>query len=109
MSLNSILSAEAIENAIKDCQAPESFSYKKFFKLCGLSSKTPEEIKKVFEILDKDSSGYIEESELKFFLQFFIPTARMLTEAEMKTFILSADGDSDGRLGVEEFLSMVLS
>lgn len=37
----------------------------------------------------------------RFFLQFFIPTARMLTEAEMKSFILGADGNSDGRLGVE--------
>lgn len=45
--------------------APDSFCYKKFFQLCGLSSKSPEEIKKVFQILDKDSSGYIEESELK--------------------------------------------
>lgn len=46
--------------------APDSFCYKRFFQLCGLSSKTLEEIKEVFQILDKDKSGYIEESELKF-------------------------------------------
>lgn len=45
--------------------APDSFCYKKFFQLCGLSSKTPKEIKDVFQILDEDNSGYIEESELK--------------------------------------------
>lgn len=45
--------------------APDSFCYKKFFRLCGLSSKTPKEIKDVFQILDEDNSGYIEESELK--------------------------------------------
>lgn len=45
--------------------APESFCYKRFFQLCGLSSKTPKEIQDVFHILDDDNSGYIEESELK--------------------------------------------
>lgn len=45
--------------------APESFCYKRFFQLCGLSSKTPKEIQDVFHILDDDDSGYIEESELK--------------------------------------------
>uniref|UniRef100_H3BVL6 Parvalbumin n=1 Tax=Tetraodon nigroviridis TaxID=99883 RepID=H3BVL6_TETNG len=109
MSLTSILSAEAIENALKDCQAPESFCYKRFFQLCGLSSKTPKEIQDVFHILDDDDSGYIEESELKYFLQRFQPGARTLTEAETKSFISAADGDCDGRIGVEEFQSMVLS
>ncbi|XP_062298215.1 parvalbumin 9 [Scomber scombrus] len=109
MSLTSILSAEAIENAIKDCQAPDTFCYKKFFKLCGLSSKTPQEVKNVFQMLDDDNSGYIEESELKFFLQRFVPGARTLTDAETKSFISAADDDSDGKIGVEEFQTMVLS
>ncbi|XP_068439192.1 parvalbumin 9 [Clinocottus analis] len=109
MSLTSILSAEAIENAVKDCQAPDSFCYKKFFQLCGLSSMTPQQIKDVFKILDEDDSGYIEESELKFFLQRFVPGARTLTEAETKSFISAADDDSDGKIGVEEFQTMVLS
>ncbi|KAJ0060213.1 hypothetical protein NL108_004047 [Boleophthalmus pectinirostris] len=109
MSLTSILSAEAIDNAVKDCQAPDSFCYKKFFKLCGLSSKTPQEIKNVFQILDEDNSGYIEESELKFFLQRFVPGARTLTDAEAKSFISAADDDNDGRIGAEEFQAMVLS
>ncbi|XP_003961387.1 parvalbumin 9 [Takifugu rubripes] len=109
MSLTSILSAEAIENAVKDCQAPESFCYKRFFQLCGLSSKTPKEIQDVFHILDDDDSGYFEESELKYFLQRFQPGARTLTEAETKSFISAADDDCDGRIGVEEFQSMVLS
>ncbi|KAM9773959.1 parvalbumin 9 [Syngnathus typhle] len=109
MSLTSILSAEDIENAVKDCQAPDSFSHKKFFGLCGLSSKTPQEIQNVFQILDEDNSGFLEESELKFFLQRFVPGARTLTEAETKSFILAADDDSDGRIGAEEFQMMVLS
>ncbi|XP_060884877.1 parvalbumin 9 [Labrus mixtus] len=109
MSLTSILSAEAIENAVKDCQAPDSFCYKKFFQLCGLSSKTPQEVKDVFRILDEDNSGFIEESELKYFLQRFVPGARTLNEAEIKSFVSAADEDSDGRIGADEFQTMVLS
>ncbi|KAI4880503.1 hypothetical protein NFI96_012344, partial [Prochilodus magdalenae] len=81
--------------------APDSFSYKKFFQLCGLTQKTPQEVKDVFRILDEDNSGFIEESELKFFLQRFVPGARTLTEKEAKSFISAADDDSDGRIGVE--------
>ncbi|XP_076008205.1 parvalbumin 9 [Genypterus blacodes] len=109
MSLTSILSAEAIDNAIKDCQAPDTFSYKKFFQLCGLSSKTSKEVRDVFQMLDDDNSGYIEESEMKYFLQRFVPGARTLTDAEAKTFISAADGNNDGKIGVDEFESMVLS
>ncbi|KAJ8283965.1 hypothetical protein COCON_G00028150 [Conger conger] len=109
MSLTSILSADAIENAIKDCQAPESFSYKKFFELCGLSKKSPQEVKDVFRILDSDGSGFIEEEELKFFLQRFSSGARLLSDKEAKTFISAADDDDDGKIGAEEFQTMVLS
>ncbi|XP_008436378.1 parvalbumin 9 [Poecilia reticulata] len=109
MSLTSILSAEAIENAVKDCEAPESFCHKKFFQLCGLSSKTPKEVRDVFQMLDEDNSGFIEESELKFFLQRFVPGARTLSDAETKKFVSSADENSDGRIGADEFQTMVLS
>ncbi|XP_018969360.1 parvalbumin, thymic CPV3-like [Cyprinus carpio] len=109
MSLTSILSADAIENAVKDCQAPDSFCYKKFFQLCGLSQKSPQEVKDVFRIIDDDDSGFIEEAELKFFLQRFFPGARTLTEKEIKSLLTAADDDSDGRIGVDEFQTMVLS
>uniref|UniRef100_A0A9J7ZJI4 Parvalbumin n=1 Tax=Cyprinus carpio carpio TaxID=630221 RepID=A0A9J7ZJI4_CYPCA len=101
MSLTSILSADAIENAVKDCQAPDSFCYKKFFQLCGLSQKSPQEVKDVFRIIDDDDSGFIEEAELKFFLQRFFPGARTLTEKEIKSLLTAADDDSDGRIGVD--------
>ncbi|KAG7243590.1 hypothetical protein INR49_011147 [Caranx melampygus] len=98
MSLSSILSADAIDSAIKDCQAPDSFCPKKFFQLCGLSKKSPQDVKKVFSVLDNDSSGFIEEEELKFFLQRFSPGARALTDTETKAFLCAADDDSDGRM-----------
>ncbi|KAL7860490.1 hypothetical protein AOLI_G00168390 [Acnodon oligacanthus] len=109
MSLSSVLSADAIESAIKDCQAPDSFNHKKFFQLCGLTKKSPQEVKTVFGILDNDGSGYIEEEELKFFLQRFSPAARVLTDKETKAFLSAADDDNDGKIGAEEFQAMVLS
>lgn len=109
MSLTSVLSADAIDSALKDCQAPDSFCPKKFFQLCGLTKKSPADVKKVFGILDNDNSGFIEEEELKFFLQRFSPSARVLTDSETRAFLCAADDDNDGMIGVDEFQAMVLS
>ncbi|KAJ8384038.1 hypothetical protein AAFF_G00212820 [Aldrovandia affinis] len=109
MSLTSILSAGAIDSAIKDCQAPDSFCYKKFFQLCGLAKKSPQEVTEVFRVLDNDGSGYIEEEELKFFLQRFSSGARVLSDKETKAFMCAADDDSDGKIGVQEFQALVSS
>ncbi|TSK77152.1 Parvalbumin beta [Bagarius yarrelli] len=109
MSLTSILSADAIDNAIKDCQAPESFNHKKFFQLCGLTKKSGQEIRTVFGLLDNDGSGFIEEDELKFFLQRFSAGARVLTDKETKSLLSACDDDGDGKIGAEEFQAMVLS
>ncbi|XP_056310373.1 parvalbumin 8 [Danio aesculapii] len=109
MSLTSILSADAIDCALKDCQAPDSFNPKKFFQLCGMTKKSPQDVKNIFNILDNDASGFIEEDELKFFLQRFSGGARVLTDKETKAFLAAADDDSDGKIGAEEFQAMVLS
>lgn len=45
--------------------AADSFSHKTFFKACGMASKSADELKKAFAIIDQDNSAYIEEEELK--------------------------------------------
>ena len=45
--------------------APDTFCPKKFFQACGLTQKSPQDVKKAFAILDNDGSGFIEEEELK--------------------------------------------
>uniref|UniRef100_A0A8C1JFP5 Parvalbumin n=1 Tax=Cyprinus carpio TaxID=7962 RepID=A0A8C1JFP5_CYPCA len=109
MAFAGVLNDADITAALEACKAPDSFNPKKFFQLCGLTKKSPQEVKNVFNILDNDASGFIEEEELKFFLQRFSPGARVLTDKETKGFLSAADDDSDGKIGAEEFQAMVLS
>ncbi|XP_078521288.1 parvalbumin beta-like [Lissotriton helveticus] len=109
MSITDILSAKDIEAALCSVKAAESFNYKSFFCKVGLSGKTPEQVKKVFEILDQDKSGFVEEDELKLFLQNFCSSARVLSDAETKAFLCAGDSDGDGKIGVDEFQALVRS
>ncbi|KAM8961209.1 parvalbumin, thymic CPV3-like [Pelodytes ibericus] len=109
MSLTDILSASDMAAALRECQAPDSFNYKKFFLTCGLTKKTASQVKEVFRVIDNDQSGFIEEHELKFFLQRFDCSARVLTSAETSEFMAAADHDGDGKIGADEFQGMVHS
>uniref|UniRef100_A0A5F9DCE0 Parvalbumin n=1 Tax=Oryctolagus cuniculus TaxID=9986 RepID=A0A5F9DCE0_RABIT len=64
MAMTELLNAEDIKKAIGAFAAAESFDHKKFFQMVGLKKKSTEDVKKVFHILDKDKSGFIEEEEL---------------------------------------------
>ncbi|XP_077131043.1 parvalbumin beta-like [Ranitomeya variabilis] len=105
MAFAGILSDADISAAI--AEAKDNFNYKTFFAKSGLSSKSQAEVKKVFEILDQDKSGYIEEDELKLFLKNFSAGARELTDSETKNFLSAGDSDGDGKIGVEEFQALV--
>uniref|UniRef100_A0A671XKN2 Parvalbumin n=1 Tax=Sparus aurata TaxID=8175 RepID=A0A671XKN2_SPAAU len=84
-----------------------SFDHKKFFAACGLSKKSGDDVKKAFAVIDQDKSGFIEEEELKLFLQNFKAGARALTDDETKKFLKAGDTDGDGKIGVDEFAAMV--
>uniref|UniRef100_A0A4W5NFC8 Parvalbumin n=1 Tax=Hucho hucho TaxID=62062 RepID=A0A4W5NFC8_9TELE len=66
------------------------------FDIKSFAAKSADENKKAFFIIDQDNSGFIEEEELKLFLQNFSAGARVLT-----------DKDGDGKIGVDEFLALV--
>ncbi|XP_019938975.1 parvalbumin beta [Paralichthys olivaceus] len=107
MSLASKLSEADITAALAECQAAGSFNHKKFFAKVGLSAKSPADIKAAFAVIDQDKSDFIEEDELKLFLQNFSASARALTDAETKEFLKAGDSDGDGKIGVDEFAAMV--
>ncbi|MFT7812200.1 parvalbumin alpha [Arapaima gigas] len=100
---------DALTAALQACQAADSFDYKSFFSKVGLSSKSADDIKKAFAIIDQDKSGFIEEDELKLFLQNFSASARVLTDKETKAFMKAGDTDGDGKIGADEFAALVKS
>ncbi|CAL8313989.1 unnamed protein product [Arctogadus glacialis] len=107
MSFAGVLADADIKAALAGCAAADSFNYKTFFKACGLAAKSHEEVKKAFFVIDQDQSGFIEEDELKLFLQTFGAGARELTAGETKAFLAAGDEDGDGMIGVDEFVTLV--
>ncbi|XP_016042002.1 parvalbumin alpha isoform X2 [Erinaceus europaeus] len=107
MSMTELLNAEDIKKALAAFTGVDSFDHKKFFQMLGLKKKSPDDVKKVFHILDKDKSGFIEEDELGSILKGFSADARDLTAKETKTLLAAGDKDGDGKIGVEEFSILV--
>ncbi|KAL7979232.1 hypothetical protein Chor_015256, partial [Crotalus horridus] len=66
-----------------------------------MSKKSSNQIKDIFQILDRDKSGFIEKDELCYFLQRFEPGARLLTPTEIEKFLAMGDHDGDGKVGAE--------
>ncbi|XP_073501877.1 parvalbumin beta-like [Phyllobates terribilis] len=107
MAFAGILSDADISAAIKSAEVKESFNYKTFFAKSGLRSKARTEVRKVFEILDIDKSGFIEESDAKLLMKKFSNNARKLTDSETKNLMSAGDSDGDGKIGLDEFLALV--
>ncbi|XP_067876091.1 parvalbumin alpha-like isoform X2 [Heterodontus francisci] len=107
MPMTKFLAASDIRKALSAFATPGSFDHKKFFKMVGLKGKSSEEVKQVFELLDQDKSGFIEEEELKYVLKGFAPEGRDLSESEIKALLAAGDEDHDGKIGAEEFAKLV--
>ncbi|XP_013890042.1 parvalbumin-7 isoform X2 [Austrofundulus limnaeus] len=106
MVMTDLLKAEEIKKGL-DAFVGTTFEPKKFFEMVGMKAMSAENVKKVFQVLDVDGSGFIEEEELKFVLKGFSKDGRDLTDAETKAFLQAADKDGDGKIGIDEFEALV--
>uniref|UniRef100_A0A8D0NU74 Parvalbumin n=1 Tax=Sus scrofa TaxID=9823 RepID=A0A8D0NU74_PIG len=109
MSITDVLSADDIAAALLECQDPDTFEPQKFFQTSGLAKMSASQVKDVFRFIDNDQSGYLDEEELKFFLQKFESGARELTESETKSLMAAADNDGDGKIGADGMFTSVHS
>nr|CAM57380.1 parvalbumin [Limnonectes macrodon] len=107
MPMTDLLAACDIPKAMAAFPAAEPFNHKKFFELCGLKGKSQDDMKKVFHMLDKDQSGFIEKDELALILKGFTPEGRDLSDKETTALLAAGDKDGDGKIGVDEFVKLV--
>ncbi|XP_063058495.1 parvalbumin-7 [Engraulis encrasicolus] len=107
MAMKDLLKEDDIKKALDAFKAADSFDHKKFFVMVGLKAMSAENVKQVFKVLDVDESGFIEEEELKFVLKGFSSEGRDLTDKETHTFLIAADKDGDGKIGIDEFEALV--
>ncbi|XP_043922192.1 parvalbumin alpha [Protopterus annectens] len=107
MAMKDILSEANIAKAIDSVKQVDSFDYKKFFEVAGIKGQSQDNVHKIFHILDKDKSGFIEEEELRDFLKCFVADSRVLSDKETKEFLKAGDKDNDGKISGDEFVSMV--
>ncbi|XP_062990654.1 parvalbumin alpha-like [Elgaria multicarinata webbii] len=107
MAMTDLFNAADIKKAVDAFAAPDSFNHKKFFMMVGLKGKGVEVVRRVFQFLDINGTGFIEEDELRFLIRGFYPEGRVLTAKETKAMMAAADKDGDGKLGIDEFVTMM--
>ncbi|XP_047613773.1 parvalbumin-like EF-hand-containing protein [Phacochoerus africanus] len=80
-----------------------------YMQQCRASGQLESVIRKAFQTLDKDKSGFIEWREIKYALSA-IPSAGSiapLTDEEAEAVTQVADTDGDGRIDFEEFSELI--
>ncbi|XP_024409720.3 parvalbumin-like EF-hand-containing protein isoform X2 [Desmodus rotundus] len=112
LAMGTSLSDEDIERLPTDMRRHGSFNYLRFFEYMRkfqASGQLEDAIRKAFQTLDKDKSGFIEWNEIKYVLSI-VPSsgpAAPLTDEEAEAMIQAADSDEDGRIDFEEFSELI--
>nr|XP_058902412.1 parvalbumin-like EF-hand-containing protein isoform X1 [Kogia breviceps] len=107
LAMGASLSDKDIDLLPTDMRHHGSFNYVKFFEYMQkfpASGQQESVIRKAFQTLDKDKSGFIEWNEIKYIL-CLIPSSgptTPLTDEEAEAVIQAADTDGDGRIDFED-------
>ncbi|XP_005988107.1 parvalbumin-like EF-hand-containing protein [Latimeria chalumnae] len=111
-AMGASLTDQDIDQMQTDMKIQGAFNYTKFFdymKKYNTSGQQEESIRKAFQMLDKDKSGYIEWNEIKYILSTVPSTTPVvpLSDEEAEAIIQAADTDGDGRIDYQEFSDMI--
>ncbi|XP_033294935.2 parvalbumin-like EF-hand-containing protein isoform X2 [Orcinus orca] len=112
LAMGTSLSDKDIDLLPTDMRHHGSFNYIKFFEYMQkfpASGQQESVIRKAFQTLDKDKSGFIEWNEIRYILHI-IPSSgptTPLTDEEAEAVIQAADTDGDGRIDFEEFSELI--
>ncbi|XP_028675929.1 parvalbumin-like EF-hand-containing protein [Erpetoichthys calabaricus] len=112
LAMGASLSDQDLERLPREMRRQGTFNYSKFFDYMQqfkTSEDKEESIKKAFQMLDKDKSGYIEWNEIKYILSTVpssIPVVP-LSDEEAEAVLQAADVDGDGRIDFREFSDLV--
>ncbi|XP_063954890.1 calmodulin-A-like [Lytechinus pictus] len=105
-------SKKDIEEAIQrfDENKNGTIEFDEFIKMVGLlptsdKEQDQEELKKAFQLFDKDGNGYISAAELKLAMTTL---GEPLTDDEVAEMIANADIDQDGKINYGEFVEMIM-
>ncbi|KAI1886443.1 hypothetical protein AGOR_G00195810 [Albula goreensis] len=112
LAMGASLSDQDIDRIPREMRLQGNFNYGKFFEYMRqfkTSDQQEEVIKKAFQVLDKDGSGYIEWNEIKYILSTIPSSVPIvpLSDEEAEAMIQAADTDGDGRIDYREFSDLV--
>ncbi|KAF7236885.1 Parvalbumin-like EF-hand-containing protein, partial [Varanus komodoensis] len=112
LAMGASLTDKDLDLLPSDMRHHASFNYAKFFDYMQkfLTSDEREiHLRKAFEVLDKDGSGFIEWNEIKYILSTVPSNMPVvpLSDEEAEAIIQAADTDGDGRIDFQEFSDMV--
>ncbi|XP_062886886.1 parvalbumin-like EF-hand-containing protein isoform X2 [Mobula hypostoma] len=111
-AMSSSLTDHDIARMPKELRLGGPFNYHKFFEYMATFKKSEQQeeiIRKAFEQLDRDKSGYIEWNEIKYILSISpsnVPVVP-LSDEEADAMLQAADVDGDGRIDFKEFQAMI--
>ncbi|KAK7918725.1 hypothetical protein WMY93_010009 [Mugilogobius chulae] len=101
VAMGASLSDQEVSRIPPEFRRQDNFHYRSFLEFMRqfrTEEEKEEAIKKAFNQLDRDQSGFIEWNELKYILSLVPGSAAVpLSDEEVESVLRAADTDSDGR------------